>query len=197
MKNKHASSAILKAPRISFQEIGQTIYVRILFQGKETKFSTNIINVKGEKLDTKTGMIKGDSEATKLLIAYRDRMTSFYEKALESNKRIDLQSIKIATLGSSATAKIPNLFEAIDKWFEYKYHNGSGLNRWTIEKNGYIVDNIKSFLKKEYKDYLIPLDEVELIIADKLINYLKNERGNQYDHAVRQAKALKSVLLLL
>ncbi|MCQ8210297.1 hypothetical protein NPS74_21695, partial [Cutibacterium acnes subsp. acnes] len=90
--------------------------------GKETKFSTNIINVKGEKLDTKTGIIKGDSEATKLLITYRDRMTSFYEKSLESNKRIDIKAIKMATLGSSITAQIPNLFEAIDRWFDYKYH---------------------------------------------------------------------------
>ena len=53
MKKEKVSPEALKAPRISYQEIGQTIYVRIHFQGKEVKFSTNIINVKGGELDTK------------------------------------------------------------------------------------------------------------------------------------------------
>ena len=193
MKKEKVSPEVLKAPRISYQEIGQTIYVRIHFQGNEVKFSTNIINTKGRKLDTKIGIIKGDSEGTKLLTTYRDRMMSFYEKSLEQNKRIDLQVIKMAVLGSSFTAKIPNLLEAVDKWFEYKYHKGSTFNRWTIEKNGYIVDNIKSFLEVEYKKQIILLEEVEPILADKLIQYLKTVRGNQQDHAVRHAKTLKSV----
>ena len=193
MKKEKASIEVLKAPRISYQEIGQTIYVRIHFQGKEVKFSTNIINIKGGELDTKIGIIKGDSEGTKLLTTYRDRMMSFYEKSLEKNKRIDLQAIKVAVLGSSFTVKIPNLLEAIDQWFEYKYHKGSTFNRWTIEKNGYIVDNIKSFLEVEYKKQIMLLEDVEPILADKLIQYLKTVRGNQQDHAVRHAKTLKSV----
>ncbi|WP_109741287.1 site-specific integrase [Arcicella aurantiaca] len=57
----------------------------------------------------------------------------------------------------------------------------------------YIIENIKSFLKVEFKGQNIQLEEVEPIVADNLINYLKNVRGNQQDHAVRHAKTLKSV----
>jgi integrase len=193
MKKQKTNSEALKAPRMSFQEIGQTIYIRIHFQGKEVKFSTNIINAKRGELDTKIGILQGDAEGTRLLTTYRDRMIGFYEKSLEQGKRIDLKSIKEATLGNTFVTKIPTLVEAIDQWFEYKYHKDSNFNRWTIEKNGYIIDNIKSFLKKEFKDYSTQLEDLEPIVADKLINYLKNVRGNQHDHAVRHAKTLKSV----
>jgi integrase len=192
MKKKNLSE-VVKIPRMSFQEIGQTIYARIHFQGKELKFSTNIINSKGGHLDTKTGILKGDTEATRLLITYRDRMMNYYEKSLERNKKIDLRSIKNATLGEISEITPPTLIEAIDQWFDFKYHQDSGFNRWTIEKNGYIVDNIKSFIEKEYPNKALQLDEIESIFAEKLINYLKNVRRNQHDHAVRHAKTLKSV----
>lgn len=149
--------------------------------------------MKGGELDTKVGILKGDVEGTRLLTTYRDRMITFFEKSLEQEKRIDLKAIKQATLGNTFVAQIPNLIEAIEQWFEYKYHKDSEFNRWTIEKNGYIIDNIKSFLKKEFKNSLIQLEDLEPIIADKLINYLKNVRGNQHDHAVRNAKTLKTI----
>jgi site-specific recombinase XerD len=48
-------------------------------------------------------------------------------------------------------------------------------------------------LSVEFKGQNIQLEEVEPIVADNLINYLKSVRGNQQDHAVRHAKTLKSV----
>lgn len=48
-------------------------------------------------------------------------------------------------------------------------------------------------MKVEFEEQNIQLEEVEPIVADKLIQYLKNIGGNQQDHAVRHAKTLKSV----
>lgn len=182
-----------KAPKISFQEIKKVIYIRIHYEDKEIKFSTNVINLRSGKLDTKTGIVQGDSEATKLLTTYRDRITNSYVQSLQQDKVVNLAQLKNAALGIVGENSTPNLLEAIERWFEFKYHEDSGFSQWTIVKNKYMVENIKLFLKEEFGSTKLFINEVEPILAEKLIQYLKKVRGNKHDHAVRHAKLIKSV----
>lgn len=193
-EQKASGQRLLKIPDINFSTRNDIVIFRLTLGGKDTKISSGKKLKKGAKIDAKTGIVDGDSEATSLILILDERLKNALRKSFLNGKEADVEWLKAEMFGIAHVKQTPSLNVVLQKYFELYYGEKSEMDGKTKEKNGYSLRYIKAWLIIEFSAKIVDLGDIKPIHAETLLAHVMRTMRVSKEHARRTVGFLDRTL---
>jgi site-specific recombinase XerD len=172
------------------------IYVRITVDGIRSELSIKR-SVEIERWNTEAGKVKGNSEEVKSINTYidvvRNKIYDHHKRLIDANKKITAEAIKNSFLGIGDKQKtLVSIFQYHNK--QVKALIGKEFAAGTHERYETVLRLLQLFLEKEYKVKDIAISDINHKFITDLEFYLKTERKNAHNTAIKYIKNFKKIV---
>jgi site-specific recombinase XerD len=172
------------------------IYVRITVDGIRSELSIKR-SVEIERWNTEAGKVKGNSEEVKSINTYidvvRNKIYDHHKRLIDANKKVTAEAIKNSFLGIGEKEKtLVSIFQYHNK--QVKALIGKEFAAGTHERYETVLRLLQLFLEKEYKVKDIAISDINHKFITDLEFYLKTERKNAHNTAIKYIKNFKKIV---
>jgi site-specific recombinase XerD len=172
------------------------IYVRITVDGIRSELSIKR-SIEIERWNTEAGKVKGNSEEVKSINTYidvvRNKIYDHHKRLIDANKKITAEAIKNSFLGIGEKEKtLVSIFQYHNK--QVKALIGKEFAAGTHERYETVLRLLQLFLEKEYKVKDIAISDINHKFITDLEFYLKTERKNAHNTAIKYIKNFKKIV---
>jgi len=172
------------------------IYVRITVDGIRSELSIKR-SVEIERWNTEAGKVKGNSEEVKSINTYidvvRNKIYDHHKRLIDANKKVTAEAIKNSFLGIGEKEKtLVSIFQYHNK--QVKALIGKEFAAGTHERYETVLRLLQLFLEKEYKVKDIAISDINHKFITDLEFYLKTERNNNHNTAIKYIKNFKKIV---
>lgn len=196
MKTNQTFSILFWINRAKIRNGTVPIYCRVTVNGKRAEISIKR-SIEPAKWDSRAGIAKGTSEASRTLNAYLDLVKGdihrHYNRLLSAGAFITAEAIKNSYLGISEKRK--TLFEV------FEYHNeqmrqmvGVDVVKATFIKFETVLKKLRKFVKKRYNKSDLFLQELNHQFVTDFEYYLKVEEKIGHNTVMKYIRNLKKVM---
>ncbi len=172
------------------------IYVRITVDGIRSELSIKR-SIELDRWQTSAGKVKGTNEEARSINSYIDSVRiKIYEhqkKLMDNNKTITSEAIKNSMLGIEEKQRT---IVAI-----FQYHNrqvkalvGKEFAAGTLERYETVLKLLQLFLEFQYKVKDMPITQINHKFITDFEFYLKTERSNCHNTAIKYIKNFKKIV---
>ncbi len=191
---KPSNVRLLKIPDSTFLLRNDVVTVRLDIKGKDTKISLRKKLNKGAKMDSKTGIVEGDAEATSYILTLNDRLKNALRQSFLNGKEPKLEWLKAEIFGIAHVEQNPSLNVVLQKYFEHYYGEKSEMDGKTKEKNGYSLRYIEAWLIIEFSAKIVDLEDIKPIHAETLLAHVMRSMNVSKEHSRRTVGFLDRTL---
>lgn len=199
MKTNFSLLFYLKRPK-NYTKGPAPIYLRVTVNGNPKEISTGR-DCEPELWNSKAGHMKGTKEEVKTLNAYLDNMkaevAACYRLLCLKEEEVTAERVKAKYLGIEGTETPYTINEAIAE------HNsdmealvGQDYKIGTLKRFQVLQRHIKAFLMHEFKLENIDIKKVDRAFIGKFDFYLRKEKKNANNTAVKHLKNFKKIILV-
>ena len=171
------------------------IYVRITIDGIRSELSIKR-SIEIERWNTEAGKVKGNTEEVKSVNTYidvvRNKIYDHHKRLIDANKKVTAEAIKNSFLGIGEKEKtLVSIFQYHNK--QVKALIGKEFAAGTHERYETVLRLLQLFLEKEYKVKDIAISDINHKFITDLEFYLKTERNNNHNTAIKYIKNFKKI----
>ena len=172
------------------------IYVRITIDGIRSELSIKR-SIEIERWNTEAGKVKGNTEEVKSVNTYidvvRNKIYDHHKRLIDANKKVTAEAIKNSFLGIGEKEKtLVSIFQYHNK--QVKALIGKEFAAGTHERYETVLRLLQLFLEKEYKVKDIAISDINHKFITDLEFYLKTERNNNHNTAIKYIKNFKKIV---
>lgn len=172
------------------------IYVRITIDGIRSELSIKR-SIEIERWNTEAGKVKGNTEEVKSINTYidvvRNKIYDHHKRLIDANKKVTAEAIKNSFLGIGEKEKtLVSIFQYHNK--QVKALIGKEFAAGTHERYETVLRLLQLFLEKEYKVKDIAISDINHKFITDLEFYLKTERNNNHNTAIKYIKNFKKIV---
>ncbi len=172
------------------------IYVRITVDGIRSELSIKR-SIELDRWIPSAGKVKGTNEETKSINSYIDTIRiKIYEhqkKLIDNNKPVTAEAIKNSFLGIEEKQRtIVAIFQYHNK--QVKALVGKEFAAGTLERYETVLRLLELFLNFQYKVKDMPISQINHKFITDLEFYLKTERNNAHNTAMKYIKNFKKIV---
>lgn len=172
------------------------IYVRITIDGIRSELSIKR-SVEIDRWSTEAGKVKGTTEEVKSINTYidvvRNKIYDHHKRLIDDNKKVTSEAIKNSFLGIEENQKtLVSIFQYHNK--QVKALIGKEFAAGTHERYETVLKLLQLFLEKEYKIKDIAISAINHKFITDFEFYLKSERNNVHNTAIKYIKNFKKIV---
>ena len=172
------------------------IYLRITVDGIRSELSIKR-SVEIERWNTEAGKVKGNTEEVKCINTFidvvRNKIYDHHKRLIDANKKVTAEAIKNSFLGIGEKEKtLVSIFQYHNK--QVKALIGKEFAAGTHERYETVLRLLQLFLEKEYKVKDIAISDINHKFITDLEFYLKTERKNAHNTAIKYIKNFKKIV---
>lgn len=172
------------------------IYVRITVDGIRSELSIKR-SIELDRWQTNAGKVKGTNEEARSINSYIDSVRiKIYEhqkKLMDNNKTITSEAIKNSMLGIEEKQRtIVAIFQYHNK--QVKALVGKEFAAGTLERYETVLKLLQLFLEFQYKVKDMPITQINHKFITDFEFYLKTERSNCHNTAIKYIKNFKKIV---
>jgi site-specific recombinase XerD len=185
----------LKKPKL-YEQGELPIYLRITVNGQRAELSVQR-SIEPNKWNSVAGKAKGTNDTAKSINVFIDtiraKIYERYKKMLDDDDIITADTLKQSVLGADKSHKtLIWLFELHNK--EVKQLVGQEFTAGTLQRYQVTLNHLKRFLRFKYDKADITLREVNHGFISDLEFYLKTERKNGHNSALKYIKNFRKII---
>ncbi|MFN8262609.1 MAG: site-specific integrase [Chitinophagales bacterium] len=172
------------------------IYVRITVDGIRSELSIKR-SIEFDRWQTTAGKVKGTNEEARSINSYIDSVRiKIYEhqkKLMDNNKTITSEAIKNSMLGIEEKQRtVVSIFQYHNK--QVKALVGKEFAAGTLERYETVLKLLQLFLEFQYKVKDMPITQINHKFITDFEFYLKTERDNCHNTAIKYIKNFKKIV---
>jgi site-specific recombinase XerD len=197
MKRRVSLSTMFYIKRTKLLRNGEApIYVRLSFNKTKTEMGINK-SISPKLWNTEFGIAKGKSHEAKQLNLYMKTIEFQLNEHLrflrEDSKEITAKAIKNSFLGLNAERKtILGIFREHND--DLRKRVGKDFSKGTLQKYEACRSHLEAYIKKRYKEDDKYLFELDFDFIRYFESFLKTEKGNNHNTAIKFLTNLKKVV---